>query len=76
MPKLTETNARKLPFSPDWTTKYWDSEIRGIALFVGKGTKTWYYQRDVAGRTKRILIGRYPMIGAAAARDTAQGVAL
>ena len=40
MPKLTETNVRKLPFSPERTTKYWDSEIRGFALFVGKRTKT------------------------------------
>lgn len=76
MPKLTETNVRKLPFSPDRTTKHWDAEIRGFALFVGKRTKTWYYQRDVAGRTKRVLIGRYPMIGAGAARETAQGLAL
>lgn len=76
MPKLTDTHVRKLPFSPTRTTKYWDPEIRGFCLFVGKRTKTWYYQRDVAGRTKRVLIGRYPMIGAVAARETAQGLAL
>ncbi len=76
MAKLTETLVRKLPFAPDGTQKYWDAEIRGFCLFVGKRTKTWYYQRDVAGRTRRVLIGRYPTIGAAAARETAQDLAL
>jgi integrase len=45
-------------------------------LFVGKRSKTWYYQRDVAGRTVRKNIGRYPLISAAAARQAAQAHAL
>lgn len=47
-----------------------------MALFVGKRAKTWYFQRDVGGQTKRILIGRYPIISADAARQTALGFAL
>ena len=76
MPKLTETYVGKLPFSSQGTQKHWDSEIRGFVLFVGKRSKTWYYQRDVGGRTQRALIGRYPVITAAAARQTALGFAL
>ena len=53
MPKLTETFARKVASSLTGTDKYWDSEIRGLVLFVGKKSKTWYYQKDVGGRTKR-----------------------
>lgn len=76
MPKLTETLARKVPQAKSGTEKYWDNEIKGLVLFVGKKSKTWYYQKDVGGQTRRVLIGRYPMISAEAARQTALGFAL
>lgn len=76
MPKLTETLAAKLPLSKTGTTKYWDNEIKGLGLFVGKKSKTWYFQKDVGGRTRRNLIGRYPVISAQVARQTAMGFAL
>lgn len=76
MPKLTETFVGKLPHSAAGTQKHWDVEVRGFALFVGKRSKTWYYQRDVGGQTKRVLIGRYPSITAKAARQTALSLSL
>ena len=45
-------------------------------LFVGKRSKTWYFQKDVGGQTKRVLIGRYPVISTQAARQTAMELAL
>ncbi|MEX0307165.1 MAG: tyrosine-type recombinase/integrase [Ruegeria sp.] len=76
MPKLTETFARKVPQTKTGTVKCWDSEIKGLVLFVGKKSKTWYFQKDVGGQTRRVLIGRHPMISADAARQTALGLAL
>jgi integrase len=76
MPKLTETFAKKLPHAKAGTDKYWDAEVKGLVLFVGKRSKTWYFQKDVGGQTKRILIGRFPIISAQAARQTALGFAL
>lgn len=76
MPKLTETYASKIPFSKTGTTKLWDNEIKGLVLFVGKQSKTWYFQKDIGGQTKRILIGRFPIISAQSARQTAMGYAL
>jgi len=76
MPKLTETFAKKLPHAKAGTDKYWDAEIKGLVLFVGKRSKTWYFQKDVGGQTKRILLGRFPTISALAARQTALGFAL
>ena len=76
MPKLTETYASKISPAKERTLKYWDSEIKGFVLFVGKRSKTWYYQRDVGGKTQRVLIGRYPMVSVQAARQTAMGLAL
>ena len=76
MPKLTETFARKQPPAKTGTERYWDTEVRGFVLYVGKRSKTWYYQRDVGGKTRRALIGRYPTISAQAARETALSLAL
>lgn len=76
MPKLTDTYVRKIPPTKSGTAKHWDSEVKGFVLFVGKKAKTWYFQKDVGGQTKRILIGRYPLISAQVARQTALGYAL
>jgi len=62
MPKLTETYVRKIPTSDTGTQKYWDGEIKGLVISVGKSAKTWYFQKDVHGHTKRVLIGRYPAL--------------
>lgn len=76
MPKLTETLTRKIPQTKSGTDKHWDSEVKGLVLFVGKKAKTWYFQKDVGGQTRRVLIGRYPIISADVARQTALGFAL
>ena len=76
MPRLTETFAHKVPLSREGTAKHWDSEVKGLLLFAGRRSKTWYFQKDVGGQTKRILIGRYPTISAEAARQTAMGFSL
>ncbi len=76
MPKLTESFARDVGHAATGTAKYWDSEVKGLGLFVGKRSKTWYFQKDVGGETKRILVGRYPAISARVARQTALGFAL
>ena len=64
MPKLTETFANKLSPAKSGTDKHWDSEVKGLVLFVGKKSKTWYFQKDVGGQTRRVLIGRFPVISA------------
>lgn len=75
MPKLTDTFAKKACNPETGQEKHWDTEVKGFGLFCGKQTKTWYYQRDVGGKTKRVRIGGYPTISAAAARETALGLA-
>lgn len=51
--KLTQSACASA--KPD--TKLWDSEIKGLALFAGKTRKTFFYQRDVNGKTTRSKIG-------------------
>lgn len=76
LPKLTETFVRKLPPVNSGTAKHWDGEIKGLVVFVGKQSKTWYFQKYVGGQTRRVLIGRHPVITAEVARQTAMGFAL
>ncbi len=76
MPKLTETYVRKTSQAKSGTEKHWDTEVKGLVLFVGKRTKTWYFQKDVGGQTRRHLIGRYPTIPATTAREVALGYSL
>jgi integrase len=39
---------------------YWDTELRGFAIVVGAGVRTFIVQRDVRGRSVRVKVGRYP----------------
>jgi len=70
MPELTETFANKLPHAKTGSDKHRHSEVKGLVLFVGKRSKTWYFQKDVGGQARRALIGRLPAISAQAARQT------
>ena len=73
MPKLAKTFARKAPYLATGTAKHWDVKLKGLVLFTGKRMKTWYFQKDVGGHTKRILIDRYPTISADAAARPRSG---
>ena len=53
--KLTKAECDKAP--PN--AKLWDTEIKGFGLFTGKATKTFYYQKDVHGKTTRTKLGTY-----------------
>ena len=52
--KITQAACEKTP--PN--SKLWDTEIKGFGLFTGKTTKTFYYQREVRGKTVRIKLGK------------------
>lgn len=62
--KLTQAACEKAP--PN--AKLWDTEIKGFGLFTGKTKKTFYYQREVSGKTVRIKLGNFPEVSAGNAR--------
>jgi integrase len=42
---------------------YWDEEIRGFGLRVGRGSdpvRSFIVQKDIRGRTRRVTIGKWP----------------
>ena len=65
--KLTETSVKDA--APN--EKYWDTAIKGFALFTGKETKTFYFQKDVKGQTVRTKLGAWPETRVADARAEA-----
>jgi len=70
--KLTETSVKNA--APN--AKYWDTEIKGFGLFTGKLQKSFYYQRDIHGKTTRTKLGSWPDTRVADARyEAAQLVA-
>lgn len=62
--KITQAACEKTP--PN--SKLWDTEIKGFGLFTGKSRKTFYYQREVRGKTVRIKLGNFPQVSAGIAR--------
>lgn len=65
--KITQAACEKTP--PN--SKLWDTEIKGFGLFTGKASKTFYYQREVRGKTVRIKLGNFPQVSAGIARGDA-----
>ncbi len=76
MPKLNDTFARRAEFTSGRQVRHWDTEIKGLGLFVGKTKKTWYYQYDVRSKTRCERIGAYPDVPAKAARERALAIRL
>ncbi len=56
-PEPGEVNGNGTPTRERW---YWDTEDRGFFLVVRPNSATFFVQRDVAGRTRRVKVGRYP----------------
>lgn len=67
MPKITDTACKNAPVD----AKLWDSEVKWFAMFAGKTRKTFFFQRDVNGKTVRDKIGLWGEINAAQARTEA-----
>jgi len=67
MPKLhlTKKNIDSLPFTMKGQTDYFDTELKGLALRVGRDSKTFFVQLDVIDpvtekyRTVKGKLGRY-----------------
>src|SRR6056297_155948 len=69
--KLTETACRNA--QPNSKTS--DVEIKGFGLFSGAKAKTFYYQREVRGKTVREKLGNWPDVSVAQARADALDLA-
>jgi integrase len=64
-----------LPHPATGQTLYWDTDLRGFGVLVGKRSKTFVLQRDVKGASRRITIGRYGETSLHLARQQAEQLA-
>jgi integrase len=70
--KLTKTTIDKLPVPEGDPAFYRDDEIRGFGVKVfASGVKSFFLEKRVAGKVKRMTIGRYGELTAEQARKQA-----
>ena len=69
--KLNKTFVENLPFAESGQVFYWDSKLLGFGLYIGVKSKTWFVEKRIAGKTKRVALGRYPVLTAESARQQA-----
>lgn len=79
MPRLTKSYIDRLPLPPRKPSGqaqqvlYRDESLVGFGLLVGSGgTKSFFVERRVNGRVKRITVGRYGHVTPVQARQKAQ----
>ena len=68
--RLTSEVVRKLQNSARTKTLS-DPSLPGLYLRINRSSKTWIAQRSVAGRQRRVTLGRFPEVSAEAAREKA-----
>ena len=66
-PEPGETNGNGKPVNQKL---YWDEEMGGFGIVLGKTAKTFIVQKDIRGRSVRVKIGRYPAWTVDLARKT------
>jgi integrase len=59
------------PGEGDAQTDYFDTQVSGLALRVGKGRKSWSLHYTLGAKRRRLTFGSYPFISLSAARTRA-----
>lgn len=70
--KLTKGFVDSIPFPESGQRLYWDTDLPGFGLRVGRGTKAYFAEGRVHGRTVRFTIGRHGVFTAEKARAEAR----
>ena len=70
--KLTKSAIDNLSHPPKGQTLYFDSELKGFGLCVGKSSKTYFVQGTASHRRVRHAIGRHGVVTAEQARNEAR----
>jgi integrase len=68
----TRLKTRVLKMDETRQRLYFDTELHGFGLCVGAGAKTYFAQRSVRGRSRRVTIGRHGVFTVDQARRRAQ----
>jgi integrase len=69
--KLNKTFVDGLPYPEKGQVFYWDSDLQGFGMYVGMKSKTWFVEKRINNKTKRVSLGKYPAKTAEQARSDA-----
>lgn len=69
--KLNKTFVDGLPYPEKGQVFYWDSDLQGFGLYAGTTSKTWFVEKRIGNKTKRVSLGKYPALTAEQARSDA-----
>ncbi len=69
--KLNKTFVGNLPYPDKGQVFYWDADLLGFGMYVGKTSKTWFVEKRIDNNTKRLSLGKYPALTAEQARTEA-----
>ena len=69
--KLNKTFVDGLPYPETGQVFYWDSDLQGFGMYVGMESKTWFVEKRIDNKTKRVALGKYPALTAEQARSGA-----
>ena len=70
--KLTKTAVDSLPYTQNGQILYFDSELTGFGVRVGRASKVYIAEARLRGKTTRIKIGRHGRLTAEEARREAK----
>lgn len=68
---LNKRNVEALPFTDKGERCYVDENLEGFGVRVGKRVKSFYVEKRVNGKPKRITLGRFPVMSTEEARSQA-----
>ncbi len=74
--KITKKFVETVPLSERGQTLFWDSDMPGFGVCVGKKYKSYIVQRDIRGRPIRVTIGKHGVWTPDTARREAQSLLL
>jgi integrase len=66
--KLNKTFVERLPHPDKGQVFYWDADLLGFGMYVGTTSKTWFVEKRITNKTKRVSLGKYPALTAEQAR--------
>ena len=69
--KLTKKSIDALPHPASGQVFHRDSELRGFGICVGARDKSYFVERQILGRTRRVTLGRFPVMQVEDARGKA-----
>src|SRR5579859_1511095 len=70
--KITKTTVDALSFTERGQANYTDAALPGFGVYVGQSSKTYFVQRDLRGRTVKLIIGKHGVFTAEEARHEAR----